>query len=161
MWHCDKLTMRCHDKSASTSPYSSKSRNKFLSQPVKEVLKTLSGRRLGIWLQETACFNSTGWEIGADHVKIAALASPGWFFLAYFARIKLSFCKDMHGHTTHLVNRMPVFSSWEIQWFQALIHTGFHHFQKSNFSWIHTLYIHCKWKKLSKLKSGQYPVWMT
>ena len=37
----------------------------------------------------------------------------------------------MHGHTTHLVNQMPVFSSCEIQWIQALIHTGLHRFQKS------------------------------
>ena len=34
-------------------------------------------------------------------------------------------------HTLYLLNWMPVFSSCEIQWFQTLIHTGFHRFKKS------------------------------
>ena len=62
----------------------------------------------------------------------------------------------MHGHTTHLVNQMAVFSSCEIQWFQALIHTSFHSFKKSVRFFMNNYIVNEK--KLSKLKSGQYPV---
>ena len=62
----------------------------------------------------------------------------------------------MHGHTTHLVNQMAVFSSCKIQWFQALIHTTFHSFKKSVRFFMNNYIVNEK--KLSKLKSGQYLV---